>query len=145
MKLMRWARAAVALAAQVRREGVDEAMIPNYYYTILEVTPTATQAEIKRAYRRLARQYHPDLNQLALDQHIKQLNEAYKVLGNTTRRAAYDAQCLEEQRRKMAQEHVRQQKPQQQAARQVKQEPEMTWIEGIFGFVRELRRNMREE
>ena len=120
-------------------------MIPNYYYTMLEVTPTATQAEIKRAYRRLARQYHPDLNQLALDQHIKQLNEAYKVLGNTTRRAAYDAQCLEEQRRKMAQEHVRQQKPQQQAARQVKQEPEMTWIEGIFGFVRELRRNMREE
>lgn len=135
----------MASAAQVRREGVNEAMIPNYYYTILEVTPTATQAEIKRAYRRLARQYHPDLNQLALDQHIKQLNEAYKVLGNTTRRAAYDAQCLEEQRRKMAQEHVRQQKPQQQAARQVKQEPEMTWIEGIFGFVRELRRNMREE
>ncbi len=145
MRLIRWARAAVASAAQVRREGVNEAMIPNYYYTILEVTPTATQAEIKRAYRRLARQYHPDLNQLALDQHIKQLNEAYKVLGNTTRRAAYDAQCLEEQRRKMAQEHVRQQKPQQQAARQVKQEPEMTWIEGIFGFVRELRRNMREE
>jgi curved DNA-binding protein CbpA len=142
---MRWARAAVASAAQVPREGVDEGMIPNYYYTILEVTPTATQAEIKRAYRRLARQYHPDLTQLALDQHIKQLNEAYKVLGNTTRRAAYDAQCLEEQRRKMAQEHVRQQKPQQQAARQVKQEPEMTWIEGIFGFVRELRRNMREE
>ncbi len=144
MRLIRWARAAVASAAQVRREGVNEAMIPNYY-TMLEVTPTATQAEIKRAYRRLARQYHPDLNQLALDQHIKQLNEAYKVLGNTTRRAAYDAQCLEEQRRKMAQEHVRQQKPQQQAARQVKQEPEMTWIEGIFGFVRELRRNMREE
>src|SRR6266700_80072 len=144
MRLIRWARAAVASAAQVRREGGNEAMIPNYY-TMLVVTPTATQAEIKRAYRRLARQYHPDLNQLALDQHIKQLNEAYKVLGNTTRRAAYDAQCLEEQRRKMAQEHVRQQKPQQQAARQVKQEPEMTWIEGIFGFVRELRRNMREE
>jgi len=116
-------------------------MTPDYY-TILEVTPMASQAEIKHAYRRLARQYHPDLNHQALDKHIKQLNEAYKVLGNTTRRAAYDAQRLEEQRRKVTQEHLRQQ---QQAARRVKREPEMTWIEGIFGFIRELRRNMREE
>ena len=116
-------------------------MTPDYY-TILEVTPPASQAEIKRAYRRLARQYHPDLNQQALDQHIKQLNQAYKVLGNPTRRAAYDAHRLEEQRRKVTQEHLRQQ---QQAARQVKREPEMTWIEGIFGFVRELKRNMQEE
>ena len=119
-------------------------MTPDYY-TILQVTPTASQTEIKRAYRRLARQYHPDLNQQALDKHIKQLNEAYKVLGNPTRRAAYDAQRLEEQRRTMAEQHLRQQRQRQQAARQVKHEPEMTWIEGIFGFVRELRRNMREE
>ena len=119
-------------------------MTPDYY-TILEVTPTGSQAEIKRAYRRLARQYHPDLNQQALDKHIKQLNEAYKVLGNTTRRAAYDAQRLEEQPRKMVQGSLHQQSQRQEVAKQVKREPEMTWTEGIFGFIRELRRNMRED
>ena len=119
-------------------------MTPDYY-TILQVTPTASQTEIKRAYRRLARQYHPDLNQQALDKHIKQLNEAYKVLGNTTRRAAYDAQRLEEQPRKMVQGSLHQQSQRQEVAKQVKREPEMTWTEGIFGFIRELRRNMREE
>jgi len=121
-----------------------EKMTPDYY-TILQVTPTASQTEIKRAYRRLARQYHPDLNQQALDKHIKQLNEAYKVLGNTTRRAAYDAQRLEEQPRKMVQGSLHQQSQRQEVAKQVKREPEMTWTEGIFGFIRELRRNMRED
>ena len=113
-------------------------MMPDYY-TFLEVSPTASQAEIKRAYRRLARQYHPDLNQQALDKHIKQLNEAYKVLGNATRRATYDKQRLEEEQRRLLQERLHQQRT------QAKREPQMTWIEGIFGFVRELRRNMRDD
>ncbi|HAT44976.1 MAG TPA: hypothetical protein DCS90_07715, partial [Ktedonobacter sp.] len=62
------------------------------YYAILEVSPTATQNEIKRSYRRLARKYHPDLNQQARDKHFKLLNEAYKILGDPPQRATYDQQ-----------------------------------------------------
>lgn len=109
------------------------------YYAILEVSASATHAEIKRAYRRLARQYHPDLNATALDKHIKRLNEAYKVLANTTKRAAYDQQLLHEaQLRQAARETLQRQQA------QASQEPKMTWIEGIFGFVRELRKEMKE-
>ncbi|GAC1385005.1 MAG: hypothetical protein NVSMB33_13830 [Ktedonobacteraceae bacterium] len=112
------------------------------YYIVLEVPMTATQAEIKHAYRRLARQYHPDLNAQALDKHIKLLNEAYKVLGNSTKRASYDAQRLEEQQRKAAQERLRRQ---QQRQKQIKLESEMTWVQGIFGFVKELKKAIREK
>jgi curved DNA-binding protein CbpA len=100
----------------------------NDYYAILEVPPTASDAEIRRAYRRLARQYHPDLNKQlpTSDQRIKRLNEAYATLSDPSARAAYDA----------AREQSRQQQP---------QEPRMTWTEGIIGFVRELRKALREE
>jgi curved DNA-binding protein CbpA len=103
------------------------------YYAVLEVSPSATHSEIKRSYRRLARKYHPDLNQQARDQHIKLLNEAYKILGDPPRRATYDQQRLiEASRRKAAQQEL------------AKQEPRMTWIEGIFGFIKELRRELKE-
>ena len=109
------------------------------YYAVLDVSPSATQSEIKRSYRRLARKYHPDLNQQARDQHIKLLNEAYKTLSDPALRATYDQQRLiEASRRKAAQEALRQQ---QELS---KQEPRMTWIEGIFGFIKELRRELRE-
>ena len=109
------------------------------YYAILGVTPQAAQSEIKRSYRRLARKYHPDLNRQALDTYIKRLNEAYGVLGDPTKRAVYDQQrFLQEKQRKAAQEALRQQQA------QAKQEPKMTWVQGIFGFVRELRRELRE-
>lgn len=109
------------------------------YYAVLEVSPLATQSEIKRSYRRLARKYHPDLNQLARDQHFKLLNEAYKILSDPGLRASYDQQrLLAARRRKAAQETLRQQQ------KMAKQEPRMTWIEGIFGFIKELRRELRE-
>ncbi|HVB75600.1 MAG TPA: DnaJ domain-containing protein [Ktedonobacteraceae bacterium] len=105
------------------------------YYTILEVPPTATQVEIKRSYHRLARLHHPDLNKQALDIHIKRLNEAYQVLGDPQKRAAYDAQRIEAQRQAA---RYRQQK-------RASREPEMTWIEGAFGFVNELKKGLKEE
>lgn len=109
------------------------------YYAVLEVSPSATQSEIKRSYRRLARKYHPDLNQQARDQHIKLLNEAYKILSDPLQRATYDQQrLLEARRRKAFQEKLRQQQ------KMAKQEPRMTWIEGVFGFIKELRRELRE-
>jgi curved DNA-binding protein CbpA len=62
------------------------------YYAILGVPPTASEAEIRDAYRRLVRHYHPDLNPEREDAEarIKELNEAYEVLSDPVRRARYD-------------------------------------------------------
>ena len=104
------------------------------YYAILEVSPSATTAEIKRSYRRLARLHHPDLNQDALDTHIKRLNAAYEVLRDPLKRAAYDEQRAEEKRHATL-----------QAAYQPRQEPEMTWAEGLVGFVKEFKKGLKDE
>jgi curved DNA-binding protein CbpA len=109
------------------------------YYAILEVPYGATLAQIKRSYRRLARLYHPDLNRQAPDERIRQLNEAYDILSDAAKRAAYDVQRLEELRRAIILETIRR----QQEAR--RREPKMTWTEGMVGFFRELRKGMREE
>ncbi|RMH04765.1 MAG: J domain-containing protein [Nitrospirae bacterium] len=64
------------------------------YYEILGVPRTASQEEIKRAYRRLARQYHPDLHpnskKAEMEQRFKALNEAYEVLKDPETRKKYD-------------------------------------------------------
>ncbi|HEX5172004.1 MAG TPA: DnaJ domain-containing protein [Cyclobacteriaceae bacterium] len=61
------------------------------YYQILGVHREASEAEIKRAYRKLVVRYHPDKNKetTAQDQ-IREINEAYEVLGDTEKRRAYD-------------------------------------------------------
>ena len=120
------------------------------YYAILEVVPTATLAEIKRSYRRLVRKYHPDLNQQTLDERIKVLNEAYAVLRDSAKRARYDALRAEEEQRVAAQKELRRKQAQQAAAQkkqqeQAKREKEMTWVEGMIGFVRELRKGLRDD
>lgn len=66
--------------------------IPDDYYARLQVSPDATQAEIKAAFRRLARRYHPDLNPddpKALEK-FRALHEAYEVLTDQVRRQRYD-------------------------------------------------------
>jgi curved DNA-binding protein CbpA len=119
---------------------VTEMTLPDYY-AVLEVSTMATPGEIKRSYRRLVRLYHPDLNrqnqenQQSVDRQIKLLNEAYKVLGNASSRAAYD-----EQRRLLREQEARRLRQQLEAQR----EPKMTWVEGIFGFIRELKKGMRD-
>ena len=66
----------------------------NNYYTILKVTPNATQEEIKKAYYKLSKLYHPDTNQSAEAHDIfTAINEAYNVLGNLSGRRKYD-QCI---------------------------------------------------
>jgi molecular chaperone DnaJ len=68
-------------------------MSPANYYQTLEITPQATQQEIKQAYRRLAKNFHPDLNNDRLDnKKIIEINAAYEILGDPQRRRLYDLQ-----------------------------------------------------
>ncbi len=62
------------------------------YYQTLGVSKTATEAEIKSAYRKLAKEYHPDHNQGNKDaeEKFKAINEAYEVLKDKEKRARYD-------------------------------------------------------
>jgi len=61
------------------------------YYQILGVNRDAALADIKKAYRKLARKYHPDISKEAdAEAKMKEVNEAYAVLSDTEKRAAYD-------------------------------------------------------
>jgi molecular chaperone DnaJ len=62
------------------------------YYAILGVPRTATQADIKKAFRKLARQYHPDTSKgkSGAEQRFKEVNEANEVLSDPQKRKAYD-------------------------------------------------------
>ena len=62
------------------------------YYDVLGVSKSATADEIKKAYRKLARQYHPDVNKDNPDaaEKFKECSEAYSVLSDEKKRAQYD-------------------------------------------------------
>lgn len=63
------------------------------YYEVLGVSRTASDDEIRKAFRKLARKYHPDVNRddpKAAEEKFKEINEAYEVLSNPERRAQYD-------------------------------------------------------
>ena len=61
------------------------------YYAVMGVARDATQDEIKRAYRKLARKFHPDVSKAAdAEERFKELGEAYEVLKDPEKRAAYD-------------------------------------------------------
>jgi curved DNA-binding protein len=61
------------------------------YYKIMDVERDATQDEIKRAYRKLARKYHPDVSKQAdAEERFKEVGEAYEVLKDPEKRTAYD-------------------------------------------------------
>ena len=70
------------------------------YYKILMISPEAPQEMVVKAYRVLARGYHPDRNppgrQKWAEEKMKELNEAYEVLSNPAKRAAYDQRLLQQ-------------------------------------------------
>ena len=67
-------------------------MASKNYYDILGVSKTATDEEIKKAYRSMAKKYHPDLNpgNAEAAEKLKEVNEAYEVLSDKTKRSNYD-------------------------------------------------------
>jgi len=60
------------------------------YYVVLGVSRDATEVEIKRAFRELARKHHPDVNPKDGGEHFREINEAYAVLSDREARARYD-------------------------------------------------------
>lgn len=77
-----------SLAIKFKRK---EVKMSSSLYEILGVNSDATQDEIKKAYRKLARKYHPDVNKDAgAEEKFKEINGAYEVLGDETKRKQYD-------------------------------------------------------
>src|ERR1039457_2810460 len=62
------------------------------YYKTLGVSKTATEKEVKAAFRKLARQYHPDVNpgNKTAESTFKQVNEAYEIISDPDKRKKYD-------------------------------------------------------
>ncbi len=86
------------------------------YYKILGIEKNATEAEIKKAYRKLARKYHPDLNpnDKASEQKFKEVNEANEVLANAENRKKYDKYGKDWQHAEAFEKQAQQQRGQRQ-------------------------------
>ncbi len=65
---------------------------PADYYNVLGISRDADEDEVRKAYRRLARKHHPDLNpgDKAAEEHFKKVQEAYEVLSDPKKRQMYD-------------------------------------------------------
>lgn len=96
------------------------------YYEILGVTPAATKKEIKKAFRQLARKYHPDLHpgDKAAAEQFKCINEACQVLSDDSKRARYDLDRKQQGQRQQTQQC--RQHTQQQAAHTSSAKPDFS-------------------
>src|SRR5262249_6915603 len=81
-----------APAELLYQDGIARLMEFKDYYKTLGVSKTATEKEIKQAYRKLARKHHPDVNpgDKSAESKFKAINEAYEVLGDPAKRKKYD-------------------------------------------------------
>ena len=81
------------------------------YYQTLGISPQATNREIRSAYRRLARQHHPDVSHTPeAQEQFSQISEAYRVLANSKLRALYDEGGLDKLARHRHTDHLRHQR-----------------------------------
>jgi len=102
----------------------------NHYQT-LNVNPTATQAEIKQAYRRLVKLFHPDSNsKTAGHEEIVRLNAAYEILGDSQQRQSYDRQ-LSQHTKEQAQAAHNVSYQQKQTAREADAQMEQ-WLMKVY-------------
>lgn len=120
-------------------------MSQSNHYQTLDVSPAATRTEIKQAYRRLAKLFHPDSNNKTVDpEKIVQINAAYEVLGDPQRRRYYDLNLEQvdtqsqrpnrQQRTAEAQRHYqRQRQTTQDADAQLEQ-----WLQQVYRPVNHL-------
>lgn len=106
------------------------------YYTVLELSRSATAQEIKKSYRRLARQYHPDVNpEASARERFKAISEAYEVLGDPERRKLYDQGHIDKSWfEKQNFSHIQDIFKQSEAFRQEKSTPPPKKKSGGFGF-----------
>ena len=104
------------------------------YYAALGVGRTASEKEIKSAYRKLARQYHPDVNKdpKATDR-FKAINEAYEVLSDATKRSKYDQLGSDWERIEREQEFARQYQRPGRAASSAEFENFSDFFQTFFG------------
>lgn len=112
------------------------------HYQILEVSQTASQSEIKQAYRRLAKRFHPDSHsETANHEQIIRINAAYEVLGDPQRRRSYDQQLIpnypsiqRQRRTAYAQYHYQRSRRAEQAATGLIDE----WLKNVYQPVERL-------
>jgi DnaJ-class molecular chaperone len=86
----------------------EESVAKRDYYDVLGVARTASDKEIRNAYRKLARQHHPDLNpnDKAAEAKFKEISEAYEVLSDKEKRGKYDHGGLDWQQREAAERYA---------------------------------------
>lgn len=101
------------------------------YYKVLGVSPQATEKEVKTAYRKLAKQYHPDVvkDHPELTEKMYEIQAAYEVLGDADKRKAYD----EEQKKTGFTGKMKQSSGQGQSG-MGRPAPDMSQFEQFFGF-----------
>lgn len=87
----------------------DRNMKTRDYYEVLQVSPDAEPEVVQAAYRRLAQKYHPDVNALPeAGRRMQELNEAYEVLSDASKRAAYNSFLAQQERRETTRTTTRQ-------------------------------------